>query len=272
MPERRSINPTSESFVEARLSARALRDFPGNLPTSLDEAYAIQNESIRRWPDQIAGWKVGGIPPKFVEKFGSDRLAGPIFQRTIAYQNGGRTVMPVFAGGFAAIEAEIVLRTDRLIKPGDIDPSSDDVVEVVPDAFFGVELASSPLAQINDLGPMSIISDFGNNAGLVIGDRLKGWPDRAMTDRDISVRIDGELVGQSRIESVEAGPIGAFRFLLANCAARGITIQAGTYISTGAITGVHRCDAGVAAVIEFEGVSPIRIALIEATPQKAVSA
>src|SRR3546814_1847543 len=40
---------------------------------------------------------------------------------------------------------------------------------------LGIEIASSPLPTINDLGPTVTISDFGNNNGLVIGPAIADW-------------------------------------------------------------------------------------------------
>ena len=40
------------------------------------------------------------------------------------------------------------------------------------------------------------------------------------------------------------GPVGAVRFLLENLAARGIALQAGQWVSSGAVTGVHPVKPG----------------------------
>ena len=38
---------------------------------------------------------------------------------------------------------------------------------------MGVEMAGSPLATINELGPTVVAADFGNNNGLILG---TCWP------------------------------------------------------------------------------------------------
>ncbi len=40
--------------------------------------------------------------------------------------------------------------------------------------FIGIEIASSPLQNINDYGPAVVASDFGNNAGLLLGAEVAG--------------------------------------------------------------------------------------------------
>lgn len=71
-------------FVAARLSASALPDYPGPLPRTLAEAYARQDAAIALWPDEIAGWKVGGIADPWVGRFGEPRLLGPISRLALA--------------------------------------------------------------------------------------------------------------------------------------------------------------------------------------------
>jgi len=52
------------------MTACALQDYPGPLPATLAEAYARQDAAINLWPDDIAGWKVGGVPNSWVARFG----------------------------------------------------------------------------------------------------------------------------------------------------------------------------------------------------------
>jgi len=259
-------NPVSAKFVQARLEATPLSEFPGELPQDLAAAYAIQDESILHWSDEVVGWKVGGIPAAFVERFGEDRLAGPVFKSSVTHTDGDAGVFPVFDGGFVAVEGEIVFQLDRDIQPGAVDPSSPDVYDIVADAFIGVELASSPLSVINKLGPLSIISDFGNNAGLIVGERIDDWRNTLTPGRKMRVTIDGAEVGQAGLPPLEQGAIGALRFLLRNCASREITLRAGTYITTGAVTGVHETRTGSTSSIEFDGATPIHLILGKCQP------
>src|SRR5262245_6697792 len=66
-------------FVRARLDRTPLAAFPGPLPEKLNAAYAIQDAAIGKWPDTVAGWKVGRILEPWLSRYGADRLVGPIF-------------------------------------------------------------------------------------------------------------------------------------------------------------------------------------------------
>ena len=101
-------------FVKARRDAGSFTQSPGPVPPDLDSAYRCQDEAIALWDDTIAGWKVGWIPEPFSLKYGAQRLVGPIFSRGLQRTNGSASVVaPVFAQGFAAIEAEFVFQLAR---------------------------------------------------------------------------------------------------------------------------------------------------------------
>jgi hypothetical protein len=104
----------AKRFVAARQTGEPLAGFPGILPPDLAAAYACQDSAIELVPDAIAGWKVGLIGKDAAAVFQQDRLAGPIFSSTVRQAKPGQQVrFPVFRGGFAAVEAEFLLRLGR---------------------------------------------------------------------------------------------------------------------------------------------------------------
>src|SRR4051812_26197583 len=87
-------------FLAARRAAAGLESYPGDFPATLDHAYAIQDAAIASWGRPVIGWKVGRVHPPLSDRYGTDRLGGPIFERTIASHSGVPVEMPVFAEGF----------------------------------------------------------------------------------------------------------------------------------------------------------------------------
>lgn len=257
------------ALVDARRRAQALPDYPGPLPTSLRDGYAIQDAGMERHGGRVAGWKVGRIWPPLDKRFGSDRLAGPIFARNVINADASSNpAMPVFAGGFGAVEAEFIFCLGRL-------PSNQarfslvETAALVASVHVGIEIASSPLAAINDLGPPIIVSDFGNNNGLIIGPAIAGWQDAAIDSWPIAVAIDDITVGTGVSGDFPDGTLGSIRFLLELLAARSIPVPEGTLVSTGAITGVHNIAAGQSASIDFGGRAALRCQIIRAVPDIA---
>lgn len=245
------------AFVDARLSSRALSAYPGALPMTLAEAYDIQSQAIGLWPDRISGWKVGRINPPWDTSFGTDRLAGPIFSRQVTRAGDRPEPAFLFAGGFGAVEGEIVLELGADAPADKFGWTLEEAAEVVGSAWFGVEIASSPFAEINDHGPLVTISDFGNNNGLILGAEIKSWRKAAPTDWRIRTLIDGVEVGVGDASTIPGGPLESCRALLEICARRGLPLRRGMLVSTGAVTGVHSIRPGQAARIEMDGLPAI---------------
>ncbi|MEN7342322.1 MAG: 2-keto-4-pentenoate hydratase [Pseudomonadota bacterium] len=241
----------SQRLVEARLRAMPLSQFPGELPGTLREAYALQSASIERWPDNVAGWKVGGIPPEHRDTLLADRLSGPIYASTVVPIGiGENRTMPIYEGGFAAVEAEFVFRLGTTILPNRHEYSDQALINMTA-LHIGAEIASSPMADINRIGPVCVVCDFGNNGGLLVGPAIENWHELPLSSMTAAVSVDGALVGTANAADVEGGLLQPLKFLIALCAERGLTLTEGTYVSCGALTGIHDVSVESSARVDF---------------------
>jgi len=255
----------AKAFVTARLNAAAVPGFPGEVPQTIARSYAIQSAAIAQYPDRVAGWKVGGVSPDQQATLGVHRVAGAIFAGNVWAAGDAPTPLPAIEGGFAAVEAEFIARIGADADPAKIDWTIDEAAALIDAVFIGVELAGSPLSAINDLGSAVVASDFGNNGGLVIGPELTDWRAR-LDDIVVGTVIDGESVGTGGATSLAGGALESVRFLLEHCARWGRPLAAGTLVSTGAVTGVHRVFAGSVSTCVFQGVGEIRCVIVPAAP------
>ena len=258
----------SRSLVEARLDARILKDFPGQVPTSLEQAYGVQAAVMAHLPDEVVGWKVARLPPADLQRLVQERLAGPVYRSTVdTVELGMASSAKIFDGGFAAIEAEIVLELGQDIPPKFDVSEIEDLTSLVAKAYCGAEIASSPMPFVIDLGAMSIISDMGINAGVIVGPEIAGFAELPKDALAVSTSIDGSVVGEARPGPITGTPFDALRFLIGHCVASDIELAKGTLVSTGMITGVHevsvdsraRVDFGVAGCFDvtFNAIKPV---------------
>lgn len=257
----------ARSFVDARMAAQSLPGYPGDIPDTLAEGYAIQEIALGLYPDEVVGWKVGRIPLPLQAKLGDERLAGPTFRAFLRTPGKGETVaLGAIAGGFAAVEAEFVYRLAKDAPAGKTAYTADEALELVAALHIGVEFAGSPLKTINDLGSTVVASDFGNNAALIVGPEVPGWRERPDESLTCACWIDGVLVGDGTAASVPGGPAPALAFLLGHCASRGRPLKAGMYVTTGAATGIHEISAGQSARVSFGEFGEILCVAEEARP------
>ena len=252
-------------FVSARRSATPVAEFPGPLPPDMASGYAVQEAAIGLWPDSIAGWKVGLVPPPEQGRLGTARLSGPIFSRNVTRSGPVATPLAAIRGGFAALEVELVAAMGMDAGPDKTHWTLEEAAAMVGAWHLGVEFAASPLATINDLGATVVISDFGNNSGLIVGARL----DTALLSDPAKLlcraTIDGREVGQATAAAIPGGPLEALRFLLGHLAERGRPLRAGQWVSTGAVTGVHRIVPGQNGSAELVGRGRIEVTVGAAT-------
>lgn len=245
----------AHAFVDARRSWQSITAYPGSPPADLDSAYCIQDEAISMWKRPIGGWKVGKINPPASEALGANRLIGPVFEDAIQYEHAGENVFRIFDGGFAAVEAEFMLRLAPI--SGRLPRDPNEAMDWVDEVRIGIEVASSPYARINVDGPCVTVSDHGNNAGLLIGKRVERANWAKLDDIGISLDIGGREVGRATTATMLDGPFGAVCFLLGNLADRQIEPKPGWWISSGAITGVHEIASGDVATAHFDAIGSI---------------
>jgi 2-keto-4-pentenoate hydratase len=259
----------ADALVRARLDAVPLPTFPGPLPANLREAYACQDAGIQRWPDSVVGWKVGWIGAADQARVGEERLVGPVFARHLRMLDSQEAAVhdiAVYVGGFGAVEAEVAFRIGHDTPATKFDWTPAEAAEYVGAAYAAVELASSPLATINKLGPCVIIADFGNNAGLLIGPKLVDWSPERDLGYSARTEINGHTVGIGGAATLPGGPLGALAFALGRCARNGRPLRAGQFVTTGASTGIHDILPGETSRVLFDGVGALDLRAVARGP------
>ena len=239
-------------LVGARGAGRSLTGFPGAVPTSMAEAYRIQDRAISRWPDSLVGWKIGYVPADRRTPGDPDRLVGPIWGRQCHPRDDPPSAVEVgvFAAGFAAVEAELVIRLGQDL-PARAGWTADEAAGLEQDLLVGIEVASSPIPDINSLGPTVIAADFGNNNGLVLGPVLGPRPGAAAVA--LTCTVDGQLVGEGSADNLPGGMHHGLATALNILGRRNRPVGAGMLFATGAITGIHPIGLGQHCAVEVEG-------------------
>lgn len=256
-----SILNIAKTFATARQSGNVIKKYPDQFPESLDEAYAIQDQALSRIPDDLIGWKVGGIGGEWRDTLGVSRLVGPVFKANDYTYDGETIEMPVFADGFAAVEGEVVAVLGADAPANKTDYSTHEAVELISSMRVGVEVASSPFPEINDHGPLVTISGFGNNFGLILGDEIPDWQSLDYENWVFKTVINGDVVGEAPANGSPGGPAESVRYLLENSARRGHPLKAGMKILTGAVTGVHQAYAEDTSSVLLNGAHELKLVL-----------
>lgn len=251
----------AKAFNVARKSGNFLPDYPTSIPEKMANSYEIQEEAIKLWDSEIIGWKIGRLPPEKQELHATERLTGPIFKEFLQFSKDGTADCKVFIGGFAAVEAEYVFEIKADTLASKTSYTEDEAFEIISAVYAGIEMAGSPLATINKLGPTVVASDFGNNYGLILGEKLLDFSgldkdslsSEAVKSFKVSTEIEGQTVGTGGLFSMPNGPLAAIAWLAGHLAERGRPLKKGQYISSGASTGIHDIEKGQSSSVYFDG-------------------
>lgn len=263
--------PISKALIDARRACEPISGFPADLPQSLEQAYAVQLESIANWDADLIGFKVGGVPPKFQKQFPTIWQAGPMFaDQQYTIKDGESIYVTVFEGGFAAYEAELVFVLKDLDKLDAPLESIEETHKFIKAVHLGAEIASSPNLEVNNLGPGSIISDMGNNAGVVLGPEAPLSILDDFSKLEVVLHIDDVEIGRATPNPGDNGPLGALRFILNHfIRMKGqLDLPENCLISSGAITGVHQSHAGTKGHIKFGDMAEYELKMVPRKPSE----
>ena len=241
-------------LVAARKEGRSLTRFPGVVPASMAEAYQIQELAMSRWQDSLVGWKIGYIPADRRTAGDPDRLGGPIWRQQyhLSEEHLSAVEVGIFPSGFAAVEAELVIRLRQDLPAHERGGwTAEEAAGLEQHLLVGIEVASSPIPEINSLGPTVIAADFGNNNGLVLGSILANLHGGAPVQ--LACYVDGQLVGEGSAENLPGGIHHGLATALNVLASRGQPVRTGMVFATGAITGIHPIGPGQRCRVDVRG-------------------
>ena len=158
----------ARAFTDARRAGKALPAFPGEIPVDLVAAYHVQDQAIGLWSDTVVGWKVGYIAAERRDGSGDERLLGPIFKRQLWNDTGGTTDIPVFVGASAQSKQSTMLELLEDAPAGQLDWSRNRPKRCLRASISAWKWPAARWPPSTN-GPRVVVSDFGNNNGLVLG-------------------------------------------------------------------------------------------------------
>ncbi len=259
------ISQTAQNLVDARILAEPRNTYPGDVPPDLATAYAVQSQAIAKWPGKLVGFKVGGIPERFRDQYPADWLAGPVFEENTYHCKTGETLeFPVFQNGFAAFEPELIFEISSEAYKLQTNWTTDLAKPTINRLWLGAEIASSPNINVNALGPGSIISDFGNNGGCILGKELRLPELDAALSVEAETRIDGVSVGVSKPGAPPGGPLGALVFLYNHLKTHSYLYELPEtlLVSSGAISGVHESHVGAFGTMNYKDLEQLDVRFV----------
>ena len=244
-------------IAEARLAGERLEAWPGDKPSSLADAYALQEEMVAAMGADRVGWKVGVTSRAAREALGlSAPIYGPLFAPSVVDSPARLAAGPE---DLRIVEAEIAFRMGSDIAPGSVSPEA--LARAIATVHPVIELVGKRGPGGTAEAVEWVVADGGFNAGLAVG---PGSPfDNALVlgEETVTVEIDAARVAEGRGDNVDTGPFGVALWLAQALDARGLGLRAGQIVSTGLTTPVVVAEPGQEVTARFSTLGEVRLTL-----------
>ena len=157
------------------------------------------------------------------------------------------------------IEAEVAFRMGAALGPREGGYSDAEVQAAVSAAFGVIEAPNIRYAELPPNFPSMAADGIGAQA-LVLGPEIADWRERDLDAIEVEILIDGEQVAEGRKE--RPSPLGILTAAVNEIGSRGMTVEAGQVITTGAAALHQPGRAGQTAVVRFPGVGEVVLELV----------
>jgi 2-keto-4-pentenoate hydratase len=239
------ISHAVQSLLEARRSGRQVAP-PFALPDR-DAVYAIQ-DGVARATGPVAGWKVGARTPT-AEPNPAPLLAGALVKSPARFD--GKAMHMI------GVEIEISFHIVRDIAARDKPVDREEALAAVGDAFVGMEVVDTRLADFKQVDPEWLLADNQMNHALVVGEKVTDWLGLDWPDLQVRLVIDGGTVVDQRGGLGAVDPVRPLAWMIDHAVRRRGGIRKGQSITTGSWTGLRYFAPGTRARGEFAGLGAV---------------
>jgi 2-keto-4-pentenoate hydratase len=247
--------------VEARRTGAVLETLaPNDQPRSLEEGYAIQRAVTAQWPDKIAGWKVGATSKEVQALLGiSEPAYGPVFKNQV-FQSPATISAQDFQ--HRVLESEFVFRFGKDMPSRQTRYSRGEIIDAVDALFPSFEIISPRFKSIKGHHVSELVADFFANGGAVLGKMCSDWRDIDLTSHSVALSIDGTERQRGTGAIVLNNPLNVLDWFVNVFSQHGSSIDAGQFVMTGTVTGLHAPEPSQIAKADFGVLGTVEVVFI----------
>jgi 2-keto-4-pentenoate hydratase len=237
------------ALIEARRSGTQVTP-PFALPLGAEgrtAVYAIQ-DGVAKATGPVAGWKVGARTPT-AEPNPAPLLAAALVKSPARFDGNAMHMI--------GVEIEISFHIVRDIAPRQELVGHDEALAAVGDAFVGMEVVDTRLANFKRADPEWLLADNQMNHALVIGDSIKEWKTLDWANLQVRLMIDGKVEVEQKGGLGAVDPVRPLAWMIDHAVRRRGGLRQGQAITTGSWTGLRYYPAGTKARGEFVGLGTV---------------
>ena len=209
--------------------------------------YAIQN-GVAKATGPVSGWKVGAKTPT------ADPNCAPLLANTLVSSPAtfdGRSMHMI------GVEVEISFHIVGDIA-GRAEPvGREEALAAVGDAFVGMEVVDTRLADFKSADPEWLLADNQMNHALVIGPSVKDWKGLDWANLQVRLTVGGKIEVDQKGGLGAVDPVRPLAWMIDHAVRARGGIRKGQVITTGSWTGLRYYPPGSKARGEFVGLGAV---------------
>jgi len=240
-----NISHAVQSLLEARRSGRQIA--PPFALADRAAVYAVQ-DGVAAATGAVAGWKVGARTPTAAPN-PAPLLAGALVRSPARFD--GKAMHMI------GVEVEISFHIVRDIAARTAPVERDEALAAVGDAFVGMEIVDTRLADFRNADPDWLLADNQMNHALVVGDPIRSWRSLDWPNLQVKLVVDGTTIVEQKGGLGAVDPVRPLAWMIDHAVRQRGGIRAGQAITTGSWTGLLYFPPGSQARGEFAGLGAV---------------
>lgn len=257
----RAIVDGLEAHVRNRTRFQLYRS--DDRPVTLDEAYAIQAEILKRalrsGADNVAGYKVGLTTGKMQRFCGvAEPIAGRILKSGV-HASGATLQKSNFHR--LGIESELALRIGKDVPALRPDTSAQELLGYVDAIAAAFEVIDDRDADYAHLEASSIAAENSWNKGIVLGTPSSPAAFGDLCDLNGRLLVNGEPVATGSSSDVMNGPLYILGWIARFAQESGEALRPGQWIMTGSIIPTKFAAEGDTYSFQLGELSPVTVTI-----------
>jgi 2-keto-4-pentenoate hydratase len=246
-----AIAEAARQLVNARTSGELIAELDLALqPATVAEAHAIQDATLERLGDTVAGWKVTATA--------SGECVRGVLLGSRVFDSPAR--IPAALVPMLSVEVEIAFRFVRDL-PAREQTYRDDEVAAAVVPFCALEVVDSRFRSYRDTPLLHRMADCVSNGAFVVGSGVDDWRGIDLSTLEVTLAADGNTLvnrvgGHPTVDPMR--PAVALVNLLRTAGG----VKAGQFVTTGTYTGLTRVGAHQRIVGSFAGFGSVQVEFI----------
>jgi 2-keto-4-pentenoate hydratase len=228
---------------------------------SVADAYAVQRQYVRLQMQARGvgpvGYKIGLTSKRMQDMCGIDSPIAGVVLADRVHASGTR--LSAAAYGRVGVEFEIAVRLKRDLVPGGDVPTLKDVAAAVDAVCPAIEVVDDRSGDYRALDVLSLIADNSWNAGIVLGEFVRAWPE--LTTIEGTVSVDGKAIDRGSGRDVLGHPFHPVAWLATHLAEQGVGLRAGDIVMTGSLVTTKFPDRPSAYRFEVTGLGSVELTI-----------